>query len=253
MAMSSSSTFPEAQVAEALPWAVVGHRVALALASLSDSDSDFEDDFSSEPSFGACMESEDEPQPESEPGDEPEPEWFEEHEDLLARKEERFQHGHSPSGLEREEQIAAEEWSFSWRRNFLVEPPSRASTLTMNTEAPEFVPRASAGAAAARAFSRGCLPPPGLAAASQEKTVGNRGLSFFAFNDAYLSDDSDDEGSTRAGGSGSSNEDVESESDKSASVHQAAARVTNKVKRCGTSNVSTTAKLECEEEWCNSK
>merc|ERR1719373_1120 len=78
----------------------------------------------------------------------------------------------------------------------------------MKATAPEFIPGLSATAAefvpgvqeGIDMYSFGLTP----------EAVASPSLNFFAFNDAYLSDDSDDEGSTSTGGSGSSDEGVDS-------------------------------------------
>jgi len=89
---------------------------------------------------------------------------------------------------------------------------------TMNAKAAEFVPGMSASAVefvpAAQKSNLVFVPP------APQKPAVNPSLNFFAFNDAYLSD-SDDEGSTSAGGSGSSDEGgAESGCDRNDGSHQ---------------------------------
>jgi len=96
-----------------------------------------------------------------------------------------------------------------------IVPAERTPTMNAGAAAPgssmratasEFVPTAQPSKSA---YSLGFVPLGSIVPVPQ-KTVGGPTLNCFAFNDAYLSNDSDDEGSTSAGGSGGSDDGIES-------------------------------------------
>mmetsp|Transcript_106586 Transcript_106586/g.267169 ORF Transcript_106586/g.267169 Transcript_106586/m.267169 type:complete len:501 (-) Transcript_106586:114-1616(-) len=138
-------------------------------------------------------------------------------------------------------------------------PAERAPTMgasaappasCMRATASEFVPTAQAGKST---YSLGFVPLGSIAAAPQKTVVGPT-LNCFAFNDAYLSDDSDDEGSTSAGGSGGSDDGIESGCDVSDHTPRASPRASNGV-QCGVAlqgpahvHISAASDLESAQE-----